>query len=339
MKRLKTQILSHNETYLFFILAAVIFVVSIIEPKFWTGRNLMQILRSASFTGILSTGFLLVLLSGGMDISFTATATVGQYLMAMLLASRPDIPIVPVLCVPLLVGVLLGSFNAFLIHVLNAPSIIIAISNLNVYYGLLQIFSGGRWIYDFPPWFTTLGRGFIFRFTDENDAAYGLAYLSIIWLGIALVSYVILKHMKLGRRLYALGGNLEASKRGGLHIFGLRIFAYGFLGFTAGAAGLVQALNTQTVAPNALVGREFDVVAAVVLGGANIFGGSGSVGGTILGVLLITIITNALTVLKVPPYWHQVVIGMVLLASITVTSVRTLIAQKKERTIDVQEDD
>ena len=333
-----SRIFSQNETYLFLILVILVTVVSLIAPNFLTGRNAFQILRSASFTGILSIGFLFVLIAGGLDISFTATATVGQYLMALLLVGRPETPIILVILIPMLVGILLGSLNAILIHVLDAPSIIVAISNLNVYYGLLQIFSGGRWLYDFPKWFNQLGRGFIFNFVDENGASYGLAYISIIWGVIALAGFFILKYMKLGRRIYALGGNLEAAKRAGLNIFGLRVFAYGFLGFSAGIAGLVQSLNTQTVAPNALVGREFDVVAAVVLGGADIFGGSGSVGGTLLGVLLITVITNALTILKVPPYWHQVVIGLVLLASISVTSIRTLLAKRKERTIDVRED-
>jgi len=334
-----SKLFSQNETYLLLILIALVATVSVIAPNFLTGRNAFQILRSAAFTGILSVGFLFVLIAGGLDISFTATATAAQYLMAILLSSRPETPIIFVVLIPPLVGILLGSLNAVLIYVLNAPSIIVAISNLNVYYGLLQIFSKGRWIYDFPRWFNRLGRGFVFNFIDENGASYGLTYLSIIWAGLAIVGFFILKYLKIGRRLYALGGNLEAAKRAGLNIFSLQVFAYGFLGFSAGIAGLVQALNTQTVAPNALVGREFDVVAAVVLGGADIFGGSGSIGGTLLGVLLITIITNALTILKVPPYWHQVVIGLVLLGSISVTSLRTLMAKRKERTINVREDD
>lgn len=327
---------SQNETYLFLILVALIAIVSLINPRFFTARNAFQILRTSAFTGILSVGFLFVLIQGGLDISFTATATVAQYLMAVVLASNPEVPIVVAILLPIVVGTALGAFNALLIHGLNAPSIIIAISNLNVYYGVLQIISGGTWIYDFPRWFNRLGKGFVFHFVDENGAAFGLAYLTLIWIAVAVVGFVILKQAKLGRRLYALGGNIEAARRSGLSVFRLRLFAYSFLGTLAGLAGLVQALDTQTVAPNALVGREFDVVAAVVLGGANIFGGEGSVGGTVLGVLLITVITNALTILKVPTYWHQVIIGAVVLGSISVTSVRTLLARRKERTIDVR---
>ncbi len=333
-----SKLFSQNEIYLFLMLIILVSVISLVNPRFFTGRNLLQVLRSASFTGILSIGFLFVLIAGGLDISFTATATVAQYLMALVLIGNPDMPILFVICIPLLVGTCLGALNAFLIHVLNAPSIIIAIANLNVYYGLLQIISGGTWIYDFPQWFQKFGKGFLFRFFDENGAAYGIAYITIIWVAVAIAAVGILRYMKLGRKLYALGGNYEAARRAGLNIFRLRLFAYSFLGFSAGIAGLIQALNTQTVAPNALIGREFDVVAAVVLGGASIFGGTGTVIGTFLGVLLITVITNALTILKVPAYWHQVFIGALVLSSIGITSLRIMRAKKKERSIAIHED-
>lgn len=334
-RRFIKTVLARTEAWLLLILILLVTVVSIVSPRFFTLRNAMQILRTSAFTGILSIGFLVVLIQGGLDISFTATATVAQYLMALVLASNPNVPIIIVVVLPIAVGTVLGTINAVLIHGLNAPSIIIAISNLNIYYGVLQIVSGGKWIYDFPAWFNRLGKGFIFNFMDKNGTTFGLAYLTLIWFVVALIGVVILRYMRIGRYLYALGGNLEAARRSGLNVFRLRIFSYSFLGLLAGLAGMVQALDTQTVAPNALVGREFDVVAAVVLGGANIFGGAGSVGGTILGVLLITVITNALTLLKIPAYWHQVFIGMVVLGSISITSLRTLLARRKERVIDV----
>ncbi|WP_195910258.1 ABC transporter permease [Olavius algarvensis spirochete endosymbiont] len=327
---------TRSETYLFIILFVLVAVVSIISPRFFTARNALQILRTSAFTGILSIGFLFVLIQGGLDISFTATATVAQYLMALALVSKGNVPILVVLLIPIAVGMLLGSVNAVLIHRLKAPSIIVAIANLNIYYGVLQIISGGTWIYNFPDWFDRVGKGFVFAFVDENGATFGLSYLTLIWIAVAIVAVVVLRYTKLGRHLFALGGNIEAARRSGLSLFRLRLFAYSFLGLLAGLAGIVQALDTQTVAPNALVGREFDVVAAVVLGGANIFGGAGSVGGTLLGVLLITVITNALTLLRIPAYWHQVFIGAVVLASISVTSLRALLARRKERIIDVR---
>lgn len=324
-----------NEAYLSVILVVLIITVSLINPKFLTAGNVFQILKSYAYTGILSIGFLFVLIAGGLDISFTAVAAAAQYVMALILVSRPELPPLLVIFVPLVIGVMLGSFNAFIVHKLGAPSIIVAIANLNIYYGVLQLVSGGQWIYDFPPWFQRAGRALVLRFTDSAGTTAGISVLTAVWIVLAAAAHLILKHLRLGRRLYALGGNLEAAHRGGLNILGLRLFAYGFLGFCAGSAGIVHALNTQTVAPNALVGREFDVVAAVVLGGAGIFGGTGTVGGVMLGTGLIAVITNALTILKVEAYWHQVFIGFVVLAGISITAVRTLLAGRRERTIDV----
>ena len=324
-----------NEAYLSVILVVLIITVSLINPKFLTAGNVFQILKSYAYTGILSIGFLFVLIAGGLDISFTAVAAAAQYVMALILVSRPELPPLLVILVPLVIGVMLGSFNAFIVHKLGAPSIIVAIANLNIYYGVLQLVSGGQWIYDFPPWFQRAGRALVLQFTDSAGTTAGISVLTAVWIVLAAAAHLILKHLRLGRRLYALGGNLEAAHRGGLNILGLRLFAYGFLGFCAGSAGIVHALNTQTVAPNALVGREFDVVAAVVLGGAGIFGGTGTVGGVMLGTGLIAVITNALTILKVEAYWHQVFIGFVVLAGISITAVRTLLAGRRERTIDV----
>ena len=324
-----------NEAYLSVILVVLIITVSLINPRFLTAGNVFQILKSYAYTGILSIGFLFVLIAGGLDISFTAVATAAQYVMALILVSRPELPPLLVILVPLVIGVILGSFNAFIVHKLGAPSIIVAIANLNIYYGVLQLVSGGQWMYDFPPWFQRAGRALVLRFTDSAGTTAGISVLTAVWIVLAAAAHLILGHLRLGRRLYALGGNLEAAHRGGLNILALRIFAYGFLGFCAGLAGIVHALNTQTVAPNALVGREFDVVAAVVLGGAGIFGGTGTVGGVMLGTGLIAVITNALTILKVEAYWHQVFIGFVVLAGISITAVRTLLAGRRERTIDV----
>lgn len=334
-KNIVRRAFSRNETYLFIALVILVTAVSLVNPRFLTGRNLFQILRSYSFIGVLSVGFLFVLISGGIDISFTATATAAQYFTAVAMVNNPDIPIIVVIVMPMLIGTALGSINGLLIHYLNAPSIIIAIANLNAYYGIVQLISAGQWLYQFPPWFAQLPKTLLIRFVDENGGRYGLSILTAIWIGMLILGAIILGYTKLGRRIYAMGGNLEGARRAGLSIVGLRLFAFSFLGFAAGVAGLVHALSTQTVAPNALFGREFDVVAAVVLGGASLFGGAGTILGTFLGVALIAVITNALTIMEVPSYWHQVFIGGVVLLSVSVTAIRTQLARKKERTIDV----
>ena len=139
-----------------------------------------------------------------------------------------------------------------------------------------------------------------------------------------------------GRKIYAMGGNIEAAKRAGLNILSLQFFVYCFMGFLAGLASIIQALLTQTVAPNAIMGRELDVIAAVVLGGASLAGGSGSLAGTLLGVALIAIVGNGLTLMRVSSYWQKVFVGFIIIISVSITALQRKAAQRRVSTIDVE---
>lgn len=320
-----------SSAYLIYVLIVLIAVITAISPRFFSAENFFAILRSCSYLGIFAIGFLFVLLSGGLDISFNAVATVGQYLLGVVLIQMPGIPWPFVVLIPLVVGILLGCLNAVLIHKLNAPPLIITIAMQNVLYGILQFVTHGTWLYNFPKWFSTFPLTLVVSFQNENGVKYGLSILTIIWFAVAVFAAIILNRTKQGRRLYAMGGNLEAARRAGINVLHYRLFAYGFLGFSAGLGGLIHTFVTQTVAPNTLVGTEFNVVAAVVLGGASLFGGSGSVSGTVLGVILMAVISNGLTIMKVPAYWHQVFIGAILIGSMAITTASERRATKKDR--------
>jgi simple sugar transport system permease protein len=334
-KRLR-RFFAHTEFYMILVIIALIAVVTTISPRFLSGENLFSIALSSSYTGIFSIGFLFVLITGGLDISFLAVATVAQYLTAMVMVAHPQAPIWFVIALPLVLGVAMGAINTLLIHYLNAPSMIITIATQSIFYGLLQFATHGEWLYNFPDWFVHFPRILVLSFVNERGVKYGLSIIVVIWLAVALVASIILRHIKVGRRLYALGGNLEASHRAGIGILRYRFFAYCACGFTAGLGGLVHSFITQTVAPNTLVGNEFTVVAAVVLGGASIFGGTGSIGGSILGVAVIALITNALTIMKVPNYWHAVCIGGVVLLSMSITALSGRLAARGEKKINVE---
>jgi len=142
-----------NEVYLFLVIVALSIVLSLFNRDYFTLENLFDVLRSYSFMGIMAVGVLVVLLSGGIDISFTAIATVAQYIMALLLARHKGMSPAAALAVPLVIGTALGAVNAALIYYLEAPAIIVTIATLNVFYGVLVFLSGGKWIYNFPGWF------------------------------------------------------------------------------------------------------------------------------------------------------------------------------------------
>lgn len=325
------RIVSRNETALLLVLLGMMTAITIISPRFLGAENLFSILLGASYTGIFAIGFLFVLVSGGLDVSFTAVATVAQYVMGSVLIANPHISPVLAVLLPLAIGISLGCLNALLIHYLNAPPIIVTIANLNIFFGLLQFITGGEWLNGFPEWFDHFPRIFVVSFTNPDGVKYGLSIIVVIWLGLALMAGILMRYFKVGRKLFAMGGNMEAARRAGINTLNYRLFAYGFLGFCAGLGGMVHTLITQTVVPNTLVGHEFDVVAAVVLGGASIFGGIGSVGGTLLGVILLAVLGNALTIMKVPTYWHEVFVGAIVIASIAITTMSSIAARNREK--------
>jgi simple sugar transport system permease protein len=154
-------------------------------------------------------------------------------------------------------------------------------------------------------------------------------------LAVIALAAVLMNRTSVGRQIYAMGSNMDAAGRMGFHLLRLHFFVYCFMGMLAGIAGLVQAQLVQTVAPNSIVGRELEVVAAVILGGASLAGGAGTVFGTVLGVTLIAVMQNGLALLGVSSYWHKVVIGLIILASVSITAYNQKLEERRYAKIDV----
>ncbi len=315
-RRLRTHP-QRNEIFLSFIIAALSVYLGLATREFFSLENLLDVLLSYSFLGIMSAGMLVVLISGGIDISFTAIATVAQYTMSLIIINYGGNLLLAFLIAGA-VGIFLGSVNGFLIHYLKVPAIIITIATLNVFYGLLIAVTKGRWIYAFPTWFYRVPS--LFSFTTADGTEYAVTLPIVLLVAVFVSTAFLLRRTAVGRMLYALGGNQEAAVRMGYNILRLRLFVYCFMGLLAGVASVVQAEIVQTVAPNSIVGRELEVLAAVVLGGASITGGTGTLPGTVLGVSLVAMMHNGLTLMGVSSYWHQVFVGAVIVISVSVTA-------------------
>lgn len=330
MNNIKNLVYRH-ETYV--LIAIILFsgAVTVINPVFLTLGNFFDLLKSASLMGTFAIGMLFVLISGGIDISFTAIATVSGYSIALLLLRIGDqLNIVTVFLIAAVIGVLLGMVNAVVINKFKIPSIITTIATSNIFYGLLIVITAGTWLYGFPSWFRNFATIRIVTFYNNAGAPFGLSIITVIWIALILISWFILKFTVLGRSIYAMGGNYLSAERAGFNLFKLTLFVYGWMGLMAGIGSVIQALLVQTVAPNSLIGKELDVIAAVVLGGASLAGGSGSVVGMVLGVTLISILSNGMTIMRVPAVWYNVVIGLVILISVGTSAYRRkLITRRK----------
>ena len=327
MKRL----FSSYETFVFLAIVILAAIITSVNPNFLTLENFLDLLKSYSFIGILAIGVLFVLISGGIDISFTATATVAMYIMAVIINQYGGNMFTAFL-IASVVGIVLGMFNAIIIYFFKIHSIIATIATLNIYYGLLVVFSGGKWIYSLPTWFREFAQVRVFTLTNSMGGEYGLSIITVIWFAMLALAWVILRYTIIGRGIYALGGNPVSAQRVGFSVLRLQLFVYSFMGWLAGIAGVVLTLLVQSVAPNSIVGKELDVLAAVILGGASLMGGVGTLWGTLLGVILIATMNNGMTLMRIPAYWYDVFIGLIIVISVSASAYQ----HKKKKMIAIE---
>lgn len=298
------------------VLLVVCVLLSLTTNSFLTLQNLFDILNNQSVNIIFAVGLLVVLVFGGIDISFAVGASVVQYLTLRVLDMLGYSDWAVGLAVAGAIGIGLGLINAALISRLRIVSIIVTIATFNIFFGLLMYFSGGRSIYALPGWLSS--RTVLLRI----ETAEGMATLYLpfaVMLAVVAATCWLLHVSGWGRQLFGHGSNPEAARRAGANVWQLHALAYGWLGMCAGIAGLLQANIAREVVPSALNGTELDILAAVVLGGATLGGGRGTIVGAIIGVLLLAVVSNGLNLLGITPYAYQAIVGIIILLAIATT--------------------
>ena len=321
-----------TESWLVIVLAAISAVLAMSAGQFFTVANLFNLLNTSSVNLIFAAGLLVVLISGGIDISFAVAASVVQYVAALFLAAIGGGGWLSGLFIAAIAGIALGSINAALIYYFRIISIVVTIATFNIFFGLLMFFTHGVSIYLLPEWWTH--RTVLFEFQQANGTWAELTLPVLIMAVCVLATWVLIRHTTTGRQLYAFGDNPEGARRLGIDIAAMHFIAYGWLGLMAGIGGLVQVHYAQEVVPNALAGRELDVLAAVVLGGARLGGGRGTVLGCILGVFLVSVTQNGLNLLSISPYAFKMIVGAIILFAITLSNapLGQMLARLRQRT-------
>lgn len=292
-------------------------VFGTLSPYFLTWPNIADLIEAYSVTTILAAGVFVVLVSGGIDISFAAVASAAQYLAAYV-ATEMGLPAVPAIAMACALGCSLGLLNAFLTYHLRIWSIIVTVATSSIYFALLIQITGGSEIYDLPGWWTDR---IVFARWDFAPGEFVRITLPIVLMvAVIVVTHLIMSMTRIGRKIYALGGNPDAASRMGFNVIRVQLFAYGYLGLLAGVAGMLQAHRVGQAVPTAMAGTELNVLAVAILGGASLSGGVGTMGGVVLGVLLLAMLQNGLNLIGVSSYFFDVVIGLTILAAITVNS-------------------
>jgi simple sugar transport system permease protein len=307
------------EARLFVVLVALIVGLSLATDTFLTISNITSLLNNNSVNLIWAVGLLVVLIAGGIDISFAVASSVVQYLAAKFFIGigGGNWTLGFLVCGTLGIG--LGLINAGLIQKFRIISIIVTIATFNVYFGLLMFMSGGRSIYDLPDWW--IDRVILFEHESADGTWSELTLPFAVMAVCVALTWILIRQMNLGRQLYAFGDNPEGARRAGVSIAVMQALAFGWSGMMAGIAGLMQTNIVQEVVPNALYGRELEVLAAVVLGGARLGGGRGTITGCVLGVMFVAVTQNGLNLLGVSPFAFQMIIGAAILIAISTSNV------------------
>ncbi|MGJ7607958.1 ABC transporter permease [Variovorax sp. LT1R20] len=302
-----------------FTLALIVLVclaVGAINPGFFQLPVLFDIVRACTVLGLFALGVLIVLAAGGIDVSFAAIAALTMYSITKLVLNYfPEAPIALLLAAGAVSGAVLGVFNGLLVHWLKAPSLIVTIGTQYLYRGILLTFVGTVFFMNVPAPMDAFGKLALWRFDTAQGLHVVLPATVLVLAGAAVLTWWLLNRTLIGRAVYAIGGSLAIAERLGYNLRTVHIFVFAYAGFLSGLAGIVHVSSTRLANPFDLVGNELDVIAAVILGGARITGGSGTVGGTLLGVVLVTLINNVLILAGVPSTWQKVIIGAFILVA------------------------
>ncbi|MCU0918000.1 MAG: ABC transporter permease [Planctomycetes bacterium] len=314
-------LLHRHEFYLAALTLALSAGIALANPAFCSVANLFDLCQGSTVMGLFALGVLIVLVSGGIDVSFAAIGAFSMYVTSKVLLGLDFQGSAAVaLVLGGAIGTLLGLFNAFFIGFLRLPTLIVTLGSASLFRGFLLAFIGTAIVNTLPAGMVRFSKLTLWEMRLADGTIAGLPASFLLLVVAALLVGCVLQGTMLGRGIYALGGNPVAAARAGFNLRGRQLFIYGGTGLLSGLAGVVHACMMRNANPFDLVGMELNVLAAVVLGGAGITGGRGTVLGTLLGVGLIVTINNSLILLDVPSYWQKVVVGAVILVSTGITA-------------------
>lgn len=292
-------------------------VLSLLTDKFFTADNGVNVLRQIAVNICIATGMTLVVLTSGIDLSVGSVLALCGAVTAGLLKNGIEVPagnlfigftLLGAMLGGLILGWLLGWFNGFTITKFNVPPFVATLAMLTIARGFTMLYTKGHPISNLGKSFAFLGSG---------------SWLGIpvpVWIAamVVLIAVVVTQKTKIGRYIYAIGGNEQAAKLSGININKVKITVYSIAGALAALGGIIVTARLDSAQPNAGISYELDAIAAVVIGGTSLSGGKGSVWGTVMGAVIIGVLNNGLVLLNVSPFWQQVVKGAVILLAVII---------------------
>ena len=285
-----------------------VIIVSALNPRFLTHANILNVLRQTSINSIIAIGMTLVILTGGIDLSVGSILAICGAVMASLLNAGHN-PVLA-LIVTLILGLIFGFFNGFLVAKMKLQAFIVTLVTMTFLRGATLVFTEGKPITvdDGGILFENIGGGYLFN----------IPIPIYIMVALFIAGFYLLSHTKFGRYTYAIGGNEEATKLSGINVDRVKIWVYGLCGMLSALAGVILTSRLYSAQPTAGSGYELDAIAAVVLGGTSLAGGVGRITGTALGALIIGVLGNALNLLNVSSYYQMMIKALVILVAVLI---------------------
>ncbi len=296
-----------NELGILIFLIALCTVISIVNPKFYSFVNIINILRQTSYVAIVGLPVTMVFITAGLDLSVGSIIGLGG-LIASIFMAMLGMPVWVAIFAGLLIGVIFGLFNGFVIVKGKIPSLIVTLGTLYMARGLMNVITKGRPVYPLPEQFVHLGTGTLF----------GIPYSVIIVVFLLFLCHFVLRYTIYGRKIYAVGGNLETSRLSGINVDFIRISVYVLSAMAAAFTGILITARMGSGQVSTGTGWELTVIASVIIGGTSMFGGAGTVFGTILGALLMTVMSNGMILMRISAFWQNVVIGAIIIIAVAI---------------------
>ncbi len=298
-------------------LVLICLVTEIINPVFLSPFNIASVLRAISMTAIIAISMTFVLVTGGLDLSIgSVVAMSGMVTAGALKWGESSLPVWPLIALAVLAGlfagVLVGLFNGVLISYVKIPALIVTLGSLYAVRGLVEVVTGGVPIYPLPENFLILGQG--------NFLGLPLPFFVVI--ALAVLAHVVLTQTTYGRSVYAVGGNEETARLSGINVERVKLSVYAFSGLLSALSGVILTSRISTLQPGQGTGWELTVIAAVIIGGTSMMGGSGTILGTLIGTAITGVLVNAMVLTKVNAYWQNVVVGLVIILAVGIDMVQ-----------------
>lgn len=321
-----------SEFYVGMVILVLFIMIGSKNAAFFTPDNMYNLIRSGVVPGIFVLCAMVVIISGGIDVSFPAIATFSMFSTTKILnAIGYEGPLFVAFILAGLIGLILGLINAVFIALFRLPTLIVTLGTSSMFSGFLLTFVGSGQISQLPSSMIEFSKTQIFEYTNPAGITSGLPAAVLITALMVVIVALFLKYTMIGRGIYAMGGDPVSAQRIGFSTTFIQFFVYSFVGLMAGIAGIIHTCLMRSSNPVDLLGGELLIIAAVVLGGTRITGGHGTVLGSLLGLLLVITIQNSLILMGIPSYWQRFVIGALILigTSVAAYQVKNSLAKRK----------